>query len=166
MPYEHTRYLTETDLRLSVGLNAYTNVVPDSETVTDPISGETTEIELEDQRVFGLAGDFAASVSIVGIEAEGFWRRSLRPDRTDTYAWGAYGQVSVLTVPERMDVSMRVGALQREDDPNAFMPISPALGVYVAGNHAKVQFRYTCEIVPGDDACTIHAMLGQAQLFF
>ena len=110
--------------------------------------------------------DFAASVSIVGVEAEYFWRRGYRPDREDTYAWGTYGMVSVLALPKRLDVAMRVGAMRREIDPEAFMPIEPGLGLYLHGDHAKLQFRYTCDIRPGDSVCQRHEMTGQLNLLF
>jgi hypothetical protein len=167
MAYDQTLYLREQrDPRFAIGLNAYTNVIDDTETTVDPVTGESTEVELADQRIVGLSADFAAAVSIVGIEAEGYWRRGLRPDRTDTYAWGSYGQVSVLVVPQRLDAAIRVGGLQRETDPRAFMPIEPTIGLFLHGNSAKLQFRYTCEIAPGDSACERHVMLGQAQLSF
>lgn len=167
MPYEQTRYLgDDKELRLALGLNGYTNIRPDTEDVVDPLTGETTTAELADQRVVGLSADFAAAVSIVGIESEGFWRRGYRPDRNDTHAWGAYGMVSVLALPERLDVGMRVGAMQRETDPDAFMPIEPGLGLYLYENHAKLQFRYTCDIQPGDRICLRHAMTGLLNLWF
>ena len=167
MPYTQTRYLgDERDLRLAIGLNGFTNIRPDTEDVVDPITGETTTLELADQRIVGASADFAASVSIVGIEAEGFWRRGYRPDRTDTYAWGSYGMVSVLAMPKRRDVGMRVGAMRRESDAEAFMPLEPGLGLYLYGNHAKLQFRYKCDIVPGDETCQRHEMTGQLNLMF
>ncbi len=167
MPYSQTRYLgAERDLRLAIGLNGYTNIRPDTEDVVDPLTGETTTLELTDQRIVGASADFAASVSIVGIEAEGFWRRGYRPDRADTLAWGTYGAVSVLAIPKRLDVGMRVGAMRRESDPDPFMPLEPGLGLYLYENHAKLQFRYTCDVVPGDSTCQRHEMTGQLNLMF
>ena len=150
--------------RVAFGANGYTNVVEESEVVTDPMTGQDVTVALPDRREMGASADVALRWDRLSSQGEYFWRRRTREGGPDTTAWGAYGQVGVMAIRDRLQLGFRTGVLDLEDRPNIVVPLEPGFNVFIADNHAKVQFRYRCDVDLGESGCRAQVGMIQVQL--
>lgn len=164
--YTQTPGLGDAELpfRIAFGANGYTNVIEESEVVTDPMTGQDITVALPDRREIGASADVALHWDRLSSQGEYFWRRRLREGGPDTTAWGAYGQVGVMAVRNRLQLGFRTGVLDLEDRPDIVVPIEPGFNIFIAGNHAKIQFRYRCDVDLGESGCASQVGMIQAQL--
>lgn len=162
MPYDSTLALAdERPLRVSFGLNAYTNEVEQFE--PDPQDPEAL-IQVPDLRTWGAGGDFALAWERLHVLGEGFWRLSEMQGRSDEHDWGVALEAAVMVVERRLELAYRNSVLDVADVTT--VPVEPGLNVYISGNTAKLQIRYQCNVDPSDGDCTFHQGVVQGQVFF
>ena len=152
--------------RFAVAANAATNEVDRVDTVLDVMTGQLREVPLPSLRTITVGGDVALQGWRVQAMGEGFWRRSQPDGEAAQSAWGAYGQASIVAVRKRLELATRVGVMRLESDPAARMPIEPGINLYLAGDHAKLQLRYRCELWVDTGGCGTHGAHLQGQLWF
>src|SRR5690606_11220499 len=133
--------------------NAATNRVARVGTTIDAATGEEVTTPLPRLRTVVLGGDAAIHWWRLMALGEGFWRidRFAGGDRGD--AWGGYGTVSINVIRRRLDVVARAGGMRLEGETAAHMPLEPGVNLYLAGNHAKLQLRYHCDLGLDGGAC-------------
>lgn len=153
-------------LRLAIGASAATNEVARTGTMVDPMTGEETIIMLPRLRTVTAGGELALQWwRLVGL-GEVFWRGDYFQDGGRGDAWGGYGTLSLNAVRKRFDVVARVGAMRLEGETSAHMPLEPGMNLYFAGNHAKLQLRYRCDLGLADAACITQGVHLQGQFWF
>lgn len=159
---------TDRDLpfRFAVGLNAATNELAREGTTVDPATGDEVTTALPRQRTLTLGGDVALYGWRVLALGEGFWRLDRFAGGGHDDAWGVYGLVSFNAIRKRLDVVARAGALRLEGEPAAHMPLEPGINLYLAGNHAKLQLSYQCDLGLGGGGCLSQGAQLQGQLWF
>lgn len=169
LAYSQTTAIEAADdlpFRLAFAANAATNEISPVAITTDPVTGDQSTTILPDRRTVVVSGDVALQGWRMMAMAEGFWRWNREDGGPSDQAWGAYGLVSGVLVRQRLDLVLRIGALRQENDPEAHLPVEPGFGVYVLGNHIKVQARYRCDVGSGDGSCRSHGADLQGQLWF
>jgi hypothetical protein len=163
--YTQAPYLEGHDeLRAAVGVSAYTVAVGETQDVVDPTTGATTTVSLPDRRDVGASADVVVAGGRFSGQLEGFWRQQRRVGDPPDDAWGGYGQLSGLVVVDRLDLAVRAGGQIIAGE--VTLPIEAGLSIYLAGQHAKLQFRYGCDASPHGFGCVRQLGTVQAQLSF
>ncbi|MBK7773471.1 MAG: hypothetical protein IPI43_04955 [Sandaracinaceae bacterium] len=123
VPYDTTQTLSgHAPVRFSLAAGSYVDLVPDGDAV---VGGDAT---------------FVAGPFILLAEAYLGWQEGRSTQRR-----GAYAQVGVTIVPDRLQLGLRASVL----DPNADLgndyqrSIEGLVALYALGNHAKLNLRYT-----------------------
>ena len=123
VPYDTTQTLSgHAPVRFSLAAGSYVDLVPDGDAV---VGGDAT---------------FVAGPFILLAEAYLGWQEGRTLQRR-----GAYAQVGVTIVPDRLQLGLRASVL----DPNAALgndyqrTIEGLVALYALGNHAKLNLRYT-----------------------
>lgn len=123
VPYDTTQTLSgHAPVRFSLAAGSYVDLVPDGDAV---VGGDAT---------------FVAGPFILLAEAYLGWQEGRTLQRR-----GAYAQVGVTVVPDRLQLGLRASVL----DPNAALgndyqrTIEGLVALYALGNHAKLNLRYT-----------------------
>jgi hypothetical protein len=126
-PYTQNPWFSGLDgPRLAVGLNGY--------------ASQAGPLGEDGQRQATGGADLTLFFSRVAWLTEVFARRQ------DGSTGGAYSQVSLLLVPQTLDLSLRAGVLEQRQ------VLEGSLGWYLEGNHAKVMLHYQMDAQEVDDA--------------
>lgn len=169
VPYDQTLIATtEEDLpwRFAVGVNAATNEIARVGPTIDSETGEENIGPLPRLRTVVLGGDVALYGWRLMAMGEGFWRADRFEGAGRDDAWGAYGTVAINVLRRRLDLVARAGGLRLEGETAAHMPLEPGINLYLAGNHAKLQLRYVCDLGLEGGGCISQGAQLQGQLWF